>query len=407
MTNNKRKERNSTILITSNAYYPNIGGIENSLYHLAQVYYKKGYKVEIVVSNINSEDNNSPLKKYEIIDNIHVHRYTVNNKLFFFLKPFSSLYSFISLFNLFKKIKNNNNVELTISRFHTTTILSKLAGFKRVIYLVPGVVKYQNHPSNLSNKRGLKKIKQYISYYYHVFLQKKAFQYADELAVFSQNMQMQINKCYPIKKNILLVKPGVDIYKFHPISEKEKKTLKEINLIPRDKVVLLGIGRFVKAKGFIYILESLKYLDNFHLVLVGSGEEEEFYHDFIKNNKLENKVTFTGKQKNPVQYYQLADFFIMSSIYEPLGQTILEALSCSLPIIAFDPIKTNITTAISELLPNSNEVIYVQSLDGISLAKTLSKYIGMDLSPIKNNSRKIAVERFSWEILAERLKNNE
>ncbi|MEQ5635304.1 glycosyltransferase family 4 protein [Providencia manganoxydans] len=400
------EKNKKSILITSNAYYPNVGGIENSLYHLAHVFNQKGYNVDIVISNIDNSFPKNKLAPSEKIDDINIHRYNVVYKLPFFLKPFSVFLSFISLYKTLKKVKKISAPEITISRFHTTTIFSKLVGLKKIIYLVPGVVKYQNHPNKLSNKHGLSKVKQYISYYYHVYLQSKAFQYADKLAVFSQNMKTQVLECISPKKDILLVKPGVDLKKFYPISDNKKFTLRKKNLIPEDKIILLGIGRFVKAKGFIYILEALKYLDNYHLVLVGSGEEEYTYKKFIEDNKLQEKVTFTGAQQNPVEYYQLSDFFIMSSIYEPLGQTILEALSCSLPIVAFHANETGVTTATSEIL-RDDEVIYVKKLSGYAISEIISSYSHMNLSNIKSKARNIAQERFSWERLAENLQSYE
>ena len=46
---NRLKKR---ILITSSRYFPNIGGVENSLYFLAMAFIEKGYEVDLVCSDV-------------------------------------------------------------------------------------------------------------------------------------------------------------------------------------------------------------------------------------------------------------------------------------------------------------------------------------------------------------------
>jgi len=395
-----------SILITSNAYFPNIGGIENSLRYLASAYLKMGYRVDVVISDIN-DVTDQPLAQYELLDGVHIHRYRTRHDLPSLLLPFSGFWSLKSLYVLLKRIKCEQDPELTISRYHTTTWLSKLVKLDYVVYLLPGVVKFQNHPDRLSKQHGLSKLKQYLRYRYHVWLQQNALRNADKLAVFSNNMRDQVESCYRHPAPLLLTKPGVDTERFSPIEPCAKLVWRKKLAIPLDKNILLCIGRFVRAKGFIYVLEAIKNIDNVHLILAGGGEEEQLYRNFVVNNNLQDKVTFTGVIQNPTQYYQLSDAFIMSSTYEPLGQTILEALSCALPIIAFKP-SDEVITATAELL-SDDEAVFVQKLSSCSLAESIKELF---INPVKMKSltdisRQIAVERFSWERLAQRLDSSE
>jgi 1,2-diacylglycerol 3-alpha-glucosyltransferase len=395
-----------SILITSNAYFPNIGGIENSLRYLASAYLKSGYRVDVVISDVNNVTEQQ-LAEYELLDGVHIHRYTTSHNLPILLRPFSGIWSLKALYLLLKYIKSEQNPEVTISRFHTTTWLAKIAKLDYVVYLLPGVVKFQNHPARLSEQHGINKFKQHLRYRYHVWLQQKALRSADRLSVFSHNMREQVECCYSHPVPLLLTKPGVDTVRFSPISESIKQDLRENLAIPTDKNVLLCIGRFVKAKGFMYVLEAIKNIENVHLILVGGGEEEQLYRNFVADNNIEEKVTFTGVLQNPTQYYQISDAFIMSSTYEPLGQTILEALSCGLPIVAFKPCD-EVITATFELL-SEDEAVFVKALSACALAESIT---ALFISPEKMKSlsyvsRSIAVERFSWERLAKRLERSE
>jgi glycosyltransferase involved in cell wall biosynthesis len=60
-------------------------------------------------------------------------------------------------------------------------------------------------------------------------------------------------------------------------------------------------------------------------------------------------VRFTGAQLRPEDYLGAADAFLMTSSYEPFGQTILEALSAELPVISFRAGK-GVTVATEEIV---------------------------------------------------------
>ena len=79
-----------------------------------------------------------------------------------------------------------------------------------------------------------------------------------------------------------------------------------------------------------------KPFPNAHLVLVGDGELKGKILEKIDQLKLDGKVHLTGNKNNPWSVYQSMDLFIMSSIYEGLGRSITEALSCGVPVVCTD-----------------------------------------------------------------------
>ena len=56
----------------------------------------------------------------------------------------------------------------------------------------------------------------------------------------------------------------------------------------------------------------------------------------IKEYHLEGRLVLTGNQKEMSHYYQDSSFFVMTSRYEGLPMTLLEAKSYQLPIVSFD-----------------------------------------------------------------------
>jgi 1,2-diacylglycerol 3-alpha-glucosyltransferase len=226
---------------------------------------------------------------------------------------------------------------------------------------------------------------------------------ADKLAVFSKNMHQQVSSCFKSPPLLKLVKPGVDNKRFFPLSQNRKTALRLTMNLPVEATVLLIVGRFVRAKGILYALEALRYLPNCHLVLVGGGEEDKVYRQLVQEYNLASQVTFAGVQQDPVNFYQCSDLFLMTSVYEPLGQTILEGLSSGLPVVAFTP-SDLVITATRELL-NANEAVFVDELSGAALARSISGLIAnqVNYNNLAELSRQVAIEKFSWARLASQL----
>lgn len=99
----------------------------------------------------------------------------------------------------------------------------------------------------------------------------------------------------------------------------------------------LYVGRLTAAKGIQLLLEGYSLANsNFPLILIGSGELESIVVQAAENNPL---IRYVGQQSNPqvLEWMQGAIALIFPSIwYECLPTTILEAYSCSLPVIAAD-----------------------------------------------------------------------
>ena len=64
------------------------------------------------------------------------------------------------------------------------------------------------------------------------------------------------------------------------------------------------------------------------------GKEYNNLNNYINNNQLEDKVKIIGYKNNVYPYYLKSDLFVLSSIYEGLPNTLIEALTFGIPIIS-------------------------------------------------------------------------
>jgi glycosyltransferase involved in cell wall biosynthesis len=109
----------------------------------------------------------------------------------------------------------------------------------------------------------------------------------------------------------------------------------------QEVIKLLSVGRFVSAKDYDTALLSIKALSGlctqkFKYCIVGFGEEEEQIRKMIANEQLSELVEIVINPDNVNDYYQMADIYLCTSVFEGLSNSIMEALNYQLPVVATD-----------------------------------------------------------------------
>lgn len=112
------------------------------------------------------------------------------------------------------------------------------------------------------------------------------------------------------------------------------------NKIFKDSKVYINIGRLNKQKMQFELIKafskvSRKYSDA-KLVILGRGKEESTLKELICKLGLEKNVFLLGFEKNPYKYLAKSYCFLMTSYFEGMPNTMLEAMSVGLPVISTD-----------------------------------------------------------------------
>jgi glycosyltransferase involved in cell wall biosynthesis len=165
-----------------------------------------------------------------------------------------------------------------------------------------------------------------------------------------------IKVLYPKADLIVTVSNGLEKIMFKEFSLKNTKTLynfKDFDKIKRlskknidikDKfafnsnINLISVGRLTKQKGFNYLIKSFAKIKNknVNLVILGEGELRNNLTNLIKSLGLEKRVFLLGNKKNIYPYISKSDVFIMSSLYEGLPNTLIEAMALNKYCISTD-----------------------------------------------------------------------
>ena len=108
-----------------------------------------------------------------------------------------------------------------------------------------------------------------------------------------------------------------------------------------SNATLLGtIGRLHPVKGFDTLLHAISHrfpeFQDMHLVIVGEGDQRVELEAIIKEKSLCDHVHLVGHQENTDEWMAGFDIYVNSSRSEGMSQSICEAMSAGLPIVATD-----------------------------------------------------------------------
>jgi glycosyltransferase involved in cell wall biosynthesis len=102
---------------------------------------------------------------------------------------------------------------------------------------------------------------------------------------------------------------------------------------------IVTTGRLCREKAQWHLMRSFAEVRKSRpcqLVIIGSGELESYLRNLASDLKIDTGVFFLGWQSNPFKFMSRADVFVLPSLTESFGLALLEAMACSVPVIATD-----------------------------------------------------------------------
>src|SRR5499427_1019665 len=127
---------------------------------------------------------------------------------------------------------------------------------------------------------------------------------------------------------------AVDPREFGPGVRRDRAaTRARLGLVDADVAFLL-VGSGYVRKGVPTALAALARLPaRARLVIVGRDKDPGRYEALARRLGVHPRVVFAGAQQDPRPYLGAADVFVLPTLYDPLGNAVLEALACGLPVV--------------------------------------------------------------------------
>ena len=108
--------------------------------------------------------------------------------------------------------------------------------------------------------------------------------------------------------------------------------------LPHHAPVVGNVAALAPHKGQRYLNEAahlvVKQIPDARFVVLGEGELREHLEHLVKEHALEKHVLLPGFRTDVLGCIKGFDLFVMSSVTEGLGTSLLDAMACARPIVA-------------------------------------------------------------------------
>jgi len=157
-----------------------------------------------------------------------------------------------------------------------------------------------------------------------------------------------------------------------------------------------------ERKGFKFFVEAIQLLhddptinsEDWELVILGRSNESLTEQLPFKYHLL----GFLSDQQKIAEAYAMADVFVMPTLEDNLPNTILESLSCGLPVVGFA------VGGVPQMIQHKKNGYLAKPKNSKDLAVGLEFILSDEqlLETLSTQSRKDACEQFSFEVVAKK-----
>lgn len=174
------------------------------------------------------------------------------------------------------------------------------------------------------------------------WIERSAYETATKIIAVSDGMRNDILRAYPQleAEKVVVVHNGIDLSAFQNVGNPE--LVRGLGIDP-DARSAVFVGRITQQKGLPYLLKAARELPaDVQLVLCAGAPDtkdiQTLVNDLVADLKRErSNVIWIERhlsREELIAVLSAATIFACPSIYEPLGIVNLEAMACSIPVVA-------------------------------------------------------------------------
>lgn len=224
--------------------------------------------------------------------------------------------SHIRLFSLLKKLKpdilhtyNFGTIEYQLTGF--------VAGVNKLIHCDHG---YGGDDSSGKNRFRVL-IRKLISYLLNNYI-----------VVSPDLMEWCVSEVKINKKKLLLIFNGVDTERFSPTRDKYSKyTICNISRVDAEKNQALLVSAYVLA-----CKKDISFMNNSQLIIIGDGPVFSDLKKRVEKSGSDVNIKLLGYRMDVSEELKKSHLFALTSLYEAMPMTILEAMACEVPVMSTD-----------------------------------------------------------------------
>ncbi len=170
------------------------------------------------------------------------------------------------------------------------------------------------------------------------------------------------------KEKTFLIPNGVNVLEF-PLTDEATRRQKRQQLGLDNAEVIGIIARLSEVKGHEVLISAMKdvvkEIPQAKLLIIGEGKTEESLKHLVHQFNLDQHVHFYPIVNKTAEMLSLLDVFVMPSLQEGLGLSVMEAQAAGLPVIA------SRVGGLPDLIEDGKTGILVEPKDEIGLAQAV------------------------------------
>jgi glycosyltransferase involved in cell wall biosynthesis len=143
-----------------------------------------------------------------------------------------------------------------------------------------------------------------------------------------------------VRAEFHVVPNGVDLEVFSPVDRAGRQRSRQALGLPEQAPIAVAVGRLDPQKGHDTLIRAWpavrRSLPDAVLVLVGAGPLRAALEELAMSLTSAGSVVFTGELSDPRAAYAAADVVALSSRWEAMALSPLEAMACGRPVVASD-----------------------------------------------------------------------
>lgn len=188
---------------------------------------------------------------------------------------------------------------------------------------------------------------------------------------------------------------------FERFQNAEPRGIRQEIGVPEKASMILTVGRLHPVKDIETFLKAaektVKHYKNAWFVIVGDGPLRKNLENITKQLKISKHVVFTGFRHDVERFMVAADIYVMTSVYEPFGLVVAEAMAAGKPVIV-----TNVG-GMPEIVGGAGLTVDARDVD--ALAEAMLKLLkDVELRRKLGEKARERIEKsFSAESIGERL----
>jgi glycosyltransferase involved in cell wall biosynthesis len=144
--------------------------------------------------------------------------------------------------------------------------------------------------------------------------------------------------------------------------------------LPHDAPIVGNVAALVPHKGQRHLIDAvpdvLRQEPDARFVIAGEGELRPSLEQQIRHLHLEKHVTLTGFRPDVLSLHKAFDVFVMSSVTEGLGTSLLDAMACGKPVVA------TAVGGIPEVVVDGETGFLVPPRDHAAMAAAIARLLG-------------------------------